>query len=493
MNRLKRGLLFFLVCIFILQKSTLFAWAAEKQYRMNLKVVVDDKELGEIPALDDNYENNMYLSLKGLACALRDTPKAFTPVVEKQSITITTGRAADMETDTEEMGESDSLHALLWDEEALNTVGASASARNKLYVDDTERKYYSVILPVGESYDAFLTPVSLAMIFDLDMKVTETGIEINTAVPFVISAEELEESGYMQSVNALLIGDGTTGEIFYQYAGDEVFPIASTTKLMTYFVFMDAVSQGQCSLEDKAVISQRAAVLSEGPDGVIPMQEGSQVPIAELLYGMLLPSSNECAMALAEHAAGSQEAFVEQMNEKALELGLANAEFYNSHGLPNYEDQLIPAKTHNHMTAEEMFQLVSALLDTYPQITEYTSAKVYHLETLGKDVKNTNVILDNMENAVGLKTGTTNKAGACLVTCVAAEKDGELHDLIVVLFGADGDANRGIVSEIAARYAVGALAKGESYDGKEQDKREKDGIPENPEAVVRKLLRCLAG
>lgn len=475
MNKWKKGILIFLAGILCLQRSTIFAEAREAQYRKNVTVVVDGAEAGTIAALEEGYENNLYLSLKGLAAVLQETPKAFTPVVEKQGISITTGT-------------NDFLEPSRWDEEALAVVGSATAARNKLYQDQMERKYYSVMTLVGEEYDAFFSPISLAMMLDLAMEVTEEKITIDTAASFSISAREMEESGYMQGVNALLIGDGTTGEIFYQYAGDTPFPIASITKLMTYFVFMDAVSQGECALEDKVVISPRAEVLSKGPDGVIPLTEGNQVPVSELLYGMLVLSSNECALAIAEHVAGSQEAFVERMNEKAKALGLENAEFYNPHGLPNYEEQLIPAKTHNHMTAEEMFQLAAALLDTYPQITEYTSVKTIHLETLGRDIRTTNAVLYNMENVVGLKTGTTNKAGACLVTCILAEKEGQLHNLLVVLLGADGEANRGIASEMAARYALEALAKGDTYHRGESEEEDNGKIPRDPEAVVKRLV-----
>ncbi len=474
MNKFRKWMAFLLVFLLLLQESAIDTQAASKQYRMNIEISVDGLEMGTIPAFDNSYENNLYVSLKGLAYALRGTGKAFTPVVEKRKITIT-------------MGADDSLQPIAWDEEALGYVSNASSAAYEMYLDGAERKYYSFIFPWNEGYDAFMTPVSLAMLFDLDMEVTENGIRIDTSAPYSVSAEEMEESGYLQGVNALMIGDGSTGEIYYQYDCDEAFPIASTTKLMTYFLFMEAVSNGSCSLEDTAVISERAEKLSESSDGVIPMTAGSRVPVSELLYGMLLPSSNECALAIAEHVAGSQEAFVALMNEKAEEFGWKNAIFYNCHGLPSYEDQLIPAKRQNHMTVEEMFQLASVIMSTYPQITEFTSTTKYHLDTLQKDVKNSNPVLYNMENVVGLKTGTTNKAGACLVTCAAAVKDGQTHNLIVVMFGAEGSDSRGIVSEMSARYAMEALQERETeYQGNSGEDRV---IPKDPEMVMRELIR----
>ncbi len=477
MNRHRVKIVFLLMFLLLLQKSSISTQAANKQYRVNVEILVDGVKTGSIPAVDDSYENNLYLSLKGLAYALRETGKAFTLEVEKQKIYITTGAG-------------DVLQPPVWDEEELKDVSTASAVPHELYVNESEKKYYSFIFPRGEDYDAFLTPVGLAMMLDLDIEVTDGRIEIDTLSGYSVSAEEMEESGYLQGVNALVIGDGSTGEIFYQYDGDKTFPIASTTKLMTYYVFMDFVSCGSCSLEDTVTISENAEKLSNSPDGVIPMEAGSRASVSELLYGMFLPSSNECALALAEHAAGSQEAFVEKMNEKAEAFGWKSTVFYNCHGLPSYEDQLIPAKVQNHMSAEEMFELASMVMDIYPQITEFTSTRKYYLESFDKDIKNTNAVLYNVDNAVGLKTGTTNKAGACLVTCVAAEKDGKTHDLITVLFGAEGDANRGTISEMSARYALTALQeKGTGHQGgsREEDKV----IPVNPEMVMEKLIRIM--
>jgi len=482
MKKTKKGIAFLLVFILLLQGNAIDAQAASKQYRTNIEIFVDGVEMGYIPALEDAYENNLYISLKGLAYALRKTEKAFTPVIEKRKITVT---MSDLDTGTGELPQPS-----VWDGEELSGIGTAAAAPYELYVNESERKYYSFIVSRDEEYDAFMMPVSLAMMFDLDMEVTENRIEIDTSAPYSVSAEEMEDSGYLQGVNALVIGDGSTGEIFYQYNMDETFPIASTTKLMTYFIFMEAVSQGSCSLEDTVVISERAEKLSNGPDGVIPMKAGSRVPVTELLYGMLLPSSNECALAVAEHTAGSQEAFVTQMNEKAEELGWENTEFYNCHGLPSYENQLIPAKVQNHMTAEEMFQLASIIMDTYPQITEFTATEKYRLESFHMDVKNTNAVLYNVENAVGLKTGTTNKAGACLVTCVSVMKDGVPHNLITVLFGADGDLNRGTVSEMSARYAMEVLQERDTDDQGGSGEKDK-AIPIDPEMVVQELIKSL--
>lgn len=125
-------------------------------------------------------------------------------------------------------------------------------------------------------------------------------------------------------------------------------------------------------------------------DGVVPLKAGEQITVRELLVGALLPSSNECALCLAEAIEGSEEAFVWRMNEKAQELGLSQAVFFNCNGSPVYTQDMIPAKLQNSMSAGDMFRLVSYLLKVYPQITDITSMKEATLESLDLEVKNTN-------------------------------------------------------------------------------------------------------
>ena len=174
----------------------------------------------------------------------------------------------------------------------------------------------------------------------------------------------------------------------------------------------------------------------------------------------LLPSSNECALSLAEVVAGSEETFVRQMNEKAQELGLSQAVFFNSHGLPSYTEDPVPAKRQNRMSAEDMFRLVSYILRVYPQITDYTSLQEATLESIDLEVRNSNPLLRNMPEVTGLKTGTTNKAGACLVTSLTAGDGAAAHDLVVVVLGTEDSVERGRVSGLLARYALQVFRTG---------------------------------
>ena len=229
---------------------------------------------------------------------------------------------------------------------------------------------------------------------------------------------------------------------------------------------------------------KEAAVISRTSDGVIVMDEGDTASISDLLAALLIKSSNECAITLATHVAGSEEAFVERMNKKAEELGLIDTKFYNSNGLPVYKDQVVPAKIQNHMTGEEMFVLSSEIVDKYPQVMDITSIKEGTIASFNQEIKNTNAVLYNIDEVKGLKTGTTKRSGACLVTCAPVEKDGETHNLVSVLFGAENEIGRAEASEMAMRYAMKEL-EGTAVN----TEKAAEEIPLNPELVIQKLIR----
>lgn len=474
MNRGKRILSCLLVVVLLLWENSFAIQAASMQYRKNVAVKVDGVEVGTIPAVDDDYVNNLYLSMKGLASVLTGTEKAFSPYIKDQTIEITTGKDYTTKVST-------------WGDKALASSVRYTLRRSQITLDGADRRYFAFLMENADgAEDAFFLTTSLAMLLDLNVTFRDGVMEIDTSKSFTVTKKDLEASGYDQDVNSLLVGDGSTGEIFYSSDRDEQVPIASTTKLMTYFVTMDAVAAGECALYDTATVSVKAAKLSHGSDGVISLKTGSKIPLEELLYGMLLPSSNECALVIAEHVAGSEEAFVERMNQKAKELGMAEAEFYNCHGLPAFENQALAGKIQNHMSAEEMFRMVSVLVDTYPEITKITASKVAELPNLGKIALNSNALLYNMSDVRGLKTGTTNKAGACLVTYLPVERNGVKHNLICVLFGAEGEVERMNISEVAARFAVQYLDNPESDS---EASKPDTGIPGNPELVIEKLIR----
>ena len=440
------------------------------------QVQADDGPVYTVKSLDYGYVNNTYFSLRDTAMVLKDTDKAFSLGVTSNSVSLTTGNAYIPSGTENEPWESEENPDL-------------SLRRYEFAVNEEKVSYYTMIMkmPSGD-YDCFMMITDLAMLLDVDLAVSDTGsLLIRTQEPFCASPEELEEAGYFYGVNSVLAGDATTGEIYYRYQSDDVYPIASTSKLMTCLLTMDAIAAGQIGLEESVIISEAAERLADSSDGVIPLKAGEEITVQDLLLGLLLPSSNECALCLAEAIAGSEEAFVEMMNRKAQELGLSRAVFFNSNGLPVYTEDSMPAKRQNRMSAEDMFRLASYLLKVYPQITDITSQKEAKLQYLDFEARNSNPLLHNMSGITGLKTGTTNKAGACLVTSLSADDGTMEHDLIVVVLGTEDSIERGRVSELLARYALQAFSEGggasAAAEGTVRD------LPVHAEAAVELVIR----
>ncbi len=437
------------------------------------QVQTDTGITGTVKTLDYSYDDNTYLSLRDTAMLLGDTDQAFSLEI--------TGTAVSLRLDsvyTPVGGEN-----VPWEGSGYRDI---ALRRNEFKVNGEKVFYYTMImqLPSGE-YDCFMTAVDLAMILDVSVTaLSADSLQIDTREPFDFSPAALEEAGYFCGLNSVLVGDATTGEIYYQYQSDTSYPIASTSKLMTCLLTMEAISSGQLTLDQQVTVSATAQSLATSSDGVVPLRAGEQITIQELLVGALLPSSNECALSLAEAVAGTEEAFVRMMNEKAQELGLSGAIFFNSNGLPSYTEDFIPAKRQNRMSAKDMFRLASYLLHVYPQITDITSLEEATLESLDFEVRNTNPLLRNLPGVTGLKTGTTNRAGACLVTSLTADDGTREHDLVVIVLGAEDSIERGRVSGMLARYAQNTFKRGIQETGSGADVQTSGNLPTHAEAVV---------
>ncbi|MCQ2520784.1 MAG: serine hydrolase [Lachnospiraceae bacterium] len=470
-----RVIAFFMSIVFVVLLFPMQSYATDFEMPCNRHVVVDGHDMGAIMTFDYYYDHDVYVPLKSIAATLVGTSKAYAVECYNGEIHVRTG--------VNHQGS-----AYVWPEEEIANPFRVDVARHKLFINDEERKYYSVKkgMPDG-SLDYFYSLIDVAMMLNLSMDIREDVIYIDTTKDFAVTPEQIVASGYLQGVNGLVIGDATTGDIYLSYDAEKAFAIASTTKLMTYLLVQEAISEGEIGANDFVTITPEAEKISKGVDGTIPMMAGWQVPLEELLLGLLLPSSNECGYMLSVYVAGSEEAFAKRMNEKAKELGLDSAYFYNAHGLPLYTEQLIPGKVQNHMSAADMFTLTGYILREYPQIREITSRREANLPTLGQYVKNTNPLLYNIPEAKGLKTGTTNKAGACLVTLLEAEYEGQKHDLVVVLLGAETNIDRETVSEIAARCALLMLRGGASVS--DVIEAEPEGIPQDPEKVMQRLVR----
>ena len=210
------------------------------------------------------------------------------------------------------------------------------------------------------------------------------------------------------SAHAAILLDATTGEILYEKNPDEQLAIASITKIVTA---LTAVKYG--SLEDTVTVSRKAA----GTEGSsMYLKAGEKLTLHTLLYGLLMRSGNDAAVAIAEHVGGSESAFVALMNQTARELGMFHSSFANPHGL---------TQTGHYSSARDMAVAANAAMDN-ETIRRITSTRSI---TIGGRTMNTqNKLLDRVEGCIGLKTGYTKAAGRTLVSCV--ERDG--HRLICV-------------------------------------------------------------
>ncbi len=232
-----------------------------------------------------------------------------------------------------------------------------------------------------------------------------------------------------QDISAALLGDVETGEILYSYNINEQRAIASISKLMTYLVMMDAVSDGKISLDDDIVISGHAAATEGSRFGLI---SGETIKLSMLAKGMLVVSGNDCATAIAEHLGKTEDNFVKMMNEKASELGLLSASFINPHGLPIDDRET----GQNHMSASDLYKLSRHILTKYPEILEITALKELVIPERNYKKTATNPALGIVEGVDGFKTGYTDKAGICLISTMPVTGSGQDFRLVGIILGA---------------------------------------------------------
>ncbi len=242
---------------------------------------------------------------------------------------------------------------------------------------------------------------------------------------------------------AWIVGDAASGEIVGGEELDQKLANASTTKLMTAWIAMREVRKNPTLLDQLVTVSHRA---SETPGSTAMVQVGEKLTVRDLLYGLLLPSGNDASVVFAEHfgerfsppgnkpeADDSLVKFVAEMNRTALQLGMMNTQFRNPHGL---------SAADHRTTVRDMFRLASKIVEEGSLLPYVQTRKhIGRLESTSGYVRyelwtNTNRLL-NTDGYLGMKTGTTRDAGACLVSL--AERDG-VRRIAVVLGSTSGDA-----------------------------------------------------
>ncbi len=250
------------------------------------------------------------------------------------------------------------------------------------------------------------------------------------SLSFEVSSNSTNEP-ITNSKNIVVI-DRKTLSILYEKNAYEKVPMASTTKIMTCIVVLE-----KCSLNEIVTVSKKSASVSGSTLGLIA---DMNISVQDLIYGLMLRSGNDCAIALAEHIAGSVENFSVLMNEKAKELGLSNTNFVTPHGLDD---------ANHYTTAYELGILTDYALKN-EQFKSIVSTKSCTISFNGapRTISNTNELLGNLNGVYGVKTGFTFEAGRCLVS--ACKRDD--LDIIVVVLGANTKSIRTRDSSSLIKY-----------------------------------------
>ena len=279
----------------------------------------------------------------------------------------------------------------------------------------------------------------------------------------VVSAEDLKLAENAKS--AILI-EASTGEILFEKNADERLVPASMTKMMSMLVIIEAIENGDLKWNQEIQVSENAS--SMGGSQIL-LETGEKMSVRDLFKGVAIASGNDAVVALAEAVAGTEDAFVQKMNDKAKELGLKNTNFKNPHGLD----------TANHYSSARDMSLIAKELVKHEKVLEFTSVyEDYLRENTDRKIwlVNTNKLVRFYDGVDGLKTGFTEGAGYCLTA--TAKKDG-MRVIAVVMGEADSKMRNQEVSEMLdyafAQYKLDnlledgySLGKYKVYNGKDE-------------------------
>lgn len=216
-----------------------------------------------------------------------------------------------------------------------------------------------------------------------------------------------------------------SGEVIYEKNAHECMAPASVTKVMTMLLIVEAVDRGDISLEDTVTASARAA--SFGGSCVF-LEEGEQMSVHEMLKCIAVVSANDCAVAMSEFLCGTEQAFVQRMNERAGELGLTDTSFTNCTGL--FDDDA-------HYTSAYDIAVMSRELISHELIKDYTTIWMDTIRNGEFGLSSTNKLVYYYDGCTGLKTGFTDKAMYCL--SATAERDGTEY-IAVIMHGESSDS-----------------------------------------------------
>lgn len=262
----------------------------------------------------------------------------------------------------------------------------------------------------------------------------------------MISTANAAEDPPAVSAASTIVIDAYTGRVIYENNADEQRPIASVTKVMTGYLACEGLTLDDAKLDEMYTISDYAAA-ADGTDGTsMYFVAGDQVSYEVLLYGTMLRSGNDAAVALAEACDGSEEAFLQHMNEKAAELGMDNTHFSSVNGLVD---------ENNYSTARDLAVLAYAAMENE------LFAKVvgtWYIELGDYQIENHNNLLSYMKGeCLGIKTGFTTLAGRTLVSC--AERDGSKFIIVTLNDPNDFEDHQALYNWAFENYPANVLCE----------------------------------
>jgi D-alanyl-D-alanine carboxypeptidase (penicillin-binding protein 5/6) len=263
-------------------------------------------------------------------------------------------------------------------------------------------------------------------------KATTAGKSAAKATP---DAPAGSTTGIETEAHAAYIVDFRTGAVLLDKNADERIPPASMSKMMTYYTVFSYLKDGKATLDDMLPVSEKAW-RTQGSKMFVPL--GGRVKIEDLLRGVIIQSGNDACIVLAEGLAGSEQAFVDEMNKKAQEIGLTGSHFTNVTGLPDPE---------HYMTARDLATLARHIITDYPEFYKFESERDFTYNGIKQG--NRNPLLYKDFGADGLKTGHTDEAGYCLTGSAVREN----RRIIMVIAGLPSMKARAQESERLIEWA----------------------------------------
>ena len=246
-----------------------------------------------------------------------------------------------------------------------------------------------------------------------------------TALPQRVQGAALEVAG-----KSAVLMDTETGTVIYESNAHEPLAPASVTKVMTMLLVMEAIDSGRIRWDDTVTASETAAAKGGSQ---IYLKVGETMTVSDMVKSIAVSSANDCACAMAEHLAGSEAGFVEQMNQRAEELGMKDTHFVNCTGLDD-----APEAAQHKTSAHDIALMSRELLKNHPDIKKFTTIWMDTVRDGTFGLANTNKMVRFYNGCTGLKTGFTSGAGYCL--SAAAERDG--MELIAVVMGSTTSQER---------------------------------------------------